>query len=214
MSLADKVKTAVITGGHSFEVIEFHELFRGLPGVDAYIQHLDDFASSPQEVRDGYDALCFYFFPRAGPADGSQAKAALERIGQTEQGVVILHHALLAYPAWPLWQELVGVKSKEFAYYHGEQVNLFVTSVTHPITAGLTAWTIIDETYDMADAGEGSEVLLITDHPKSMKTIAWTRTYGRARVFCNELGHDHQAWAHRNFRTVLERGIRWVARSI
>ena len=35
-------------------------------------------------------------------------KAALERIGQTEQGIVVLHHAILAYPEWPLWAEPGG----------------------------------------------------------------------------------------------------------
>jgi len=215
--MTDKVKTAVITGGHSFEVVPFHQLFRSLPGVDAYIQHLDDYASSPQEVRDSYDALCFYFFPREGPTDEEQAwwagrpKAALERIGQTEQGIVVLHHALLAYPEWPVWAEIVGIEDRDFSYYHGERVNVYATPVEHPITAGLSAWTMIDETYDMADAGEGSAILLTTDHPKSMTTIAWTRAYGQARVFCNELGHDSQAWEHPNFRTVLERGLQWVA---
>ena len=216
----DKVKTAVITGGHSFEVVKFHELFRGLPSVDAYIQHLDDFASSPQEVQDSYDALCFYFFLREGPADEGQPgwagkpRTTLERIGQTTQGVVVLHHAILAYPDWPWWADLVGIEDRDFDYYHDERVNVHVAPLEHPITEGLSAWTIIDETYDMADTGEGSEVLLTTDHPKSMTTIAWTRTCGQARVFCNELGHDSQAWEHPNFRTVLERGIQWVARRI
>jgi hypothetical protein len=218
--MTETVKTAVITGGHSFEVLKFHELFRSLPGVDAYIQHLDDFASSAQAVRDSYDALCFYFFLREGPTDEGQPwwagkpKAALERIGQTEQGVVVLHHALLAYPDWPLWIHLVGIQDRDFDYYHDEQVNVYPTAVEHPITEGLSAWTMIDETYDMADAGEGSEVLLTTDHPKSMTTIAWTRTFGQARVFCNELGHDGQAWKHPSFRMVLGRGIHWAARRL
>ena len=66
------IRIAIITGGHSFDLIEFHELFRGFSSLDVYIQHLDDFASSPQEVRDSYDALVFYFFPREGPTDENQ----------------------------------------------------------------------------------------------------------------------------------------------
>ena len=209
-----QIKTAVITGGHSFDVIEFHELFRALPSLDAYIQHLDDFAASPQEVRDSYDALCFYFFPQPDPTDEGPwwtgaPKAAMEHLGQTEQGIVVLHHALLAYPDWPLWAEIVGIENRSFDYYHGETMNVYPTAVEHPITRGLAPWTMVDETYDMADAGEGSEILLTTDHPKSMKTIAWTRSWNRSRVFCCELGHDHVAWQDPNFRTVLERGVQW-----
>jgi len=207
-----QLQVAVITGGHSFDLIEFHQLFRSYADLDVYIQHLEDFASSPQEVRDGYDALVFYFMPREGPPEGGTPRRALERLAETGQGLVILHHALLAYPDWPLWAEVVGLADAHtFDYYHDEAMNVYPTGVEHPITAGLSPWTIVDETYDMVDAGEGSEVLLTTDHLKSMKTIGWTRAFGRSRVFCFELGHDHVAWEEPNFRTVLERGILWSA---
>ena len=102
------IKTAVITGGHSFDLIEFHELFRSYPDLDVYIQHLEDFASSPQAVRDSYETLVFYFMPREGPAEGGKPRRTLGRLAETGQGLVILHHALLAYPDWPLWAEVVG----------------------------------------------------------------------------------------------------------
>jgi type 1 glutamine amidotransferase len=166
-------------------------------------------------VRDSYDALVFYFMPREGPADGGKPKRALEHLAETGQGLVILHHAILAYPDWPVWSEVVGLADAHtFDYYHGETMNVHPTAVDHPITAGLSPWTIVDETYDMVDAGEGSEILLTTDHPKSMKTIGWTRAFGRSRVFCCELGHDHVAWEDPNFRTVLERGILWSAKEL
>jgi len=72
----------------------------------------------------------------------------------------------------------------------------------------------MDETYAMDSAGEDSAVLLTTDHPQSVKTIAWVRTYKNARVFCFQAGHDDQAFSDPNFRTVVGRGIRWVARRI
>jgi hypothetical protein len=215
-----QLKTAVITGGHSFELIEFHQLFRSLSSLDVYIQHLEDFSSSPQEVRDSYDALVFYFMPREGPTDDGQPgwrgkpKRALEHLSETGQGLVILHHALLAYPDWSVWTELVGIENSAFDYYHDETIKVYPSDVAHPITAGLSPWAIVDETYEMADAGKGSEILLTTDHPKSLKTIGWTRSFGGSRVFCFELGHDHLAWEDPSFRTVLERGVLWSARKL
>jgi len=73
---------------------------------------------------------------------------------------------------------------------------------------------MIDETYAMADAGVGSEILLTTTHPKSMTTLAWTRTYKNARVFCLESGHDNETFVNPLFQTVLARGIRWTARKL
>ena len=54
------LRVAVVTGGHSFDVQNFYRLFRELPGIDAYPQHLEHFSSSPEEVRDAYDAVVFY----------------------------------------------------------------------------------------------------------------------------------------------------------
>ncbi len=70
---------------------------------------------------------------------------------------------------------------------------------------------MVDEAYAMEAIAGDSEILLTADHPLSMKAIAWTREYGRARVFCYQSGHDGQAYRNPSFRTVLARGIRWTA---
>ena len=43
------MRVAVVTGGHSYDVIGLRDLFAGLPGVQAYVQSLDDFASSTED---------------------------------------------------------------------------------------------------------------------------------------------------------------------
>ena len=214
---AGEIKIAVVTGGHSFDVLNFHRLFRCLKGVDTYIQHMDDFASSPQEVRDSYDAVLFYTMLREGPTDegmpwyAGQPKTALEHLGDTEQGIFMLHHAILAYPQWQFWSDLCGIQERSFGYHADQTIQVELTHVEHPITKGLTTWDMVDETYTMSEPGEGNEILLTVDHPNSMRAVAWTRTYKKTRVFCYALGHDNQAWSNPSFRTVLERGIRWVA---
>jgi type 1 glutamine amidotransferase len=89
-----------------------------------------------------------------------------------------------------------------------------VADPDHPITQGVADWGMVDETYDMAEPGPGCCVLLTTDHPRSMKALAWTRERGGSRVFCLQCGHDGRAWAHESFRTVLRRGVLWAARRI
>jgi hypothetical protein len=208
----EPIKIAVITGGHSFDVINFHRLFRELKGVDAYIQHMDDFFSSSESVRDSYDVALFYHMPEEGPSDTGRAYSALAHLGETPQGILLLHHAILAYPKWPVWSEIVGIRDRELtAYYHDQKLHIKVENANHPVTTGLLDWDMVDETYVMNDAGEDSEILLTVDHPQSMKTIAWTRSYKRARALCCTLGHDNQAWDEPNFRTVLTRGIQWTA---
>ena len=123
-----------------------------------------------------------------------------------------MHHALLAFPKWPFWSELCGIEDRDnFEYYHDETLDVDVVDAEHPITSGMKPWRMVDETYLMDDAGEDSHILLTVDHPRSMRTIAWTRQFGQARVFCLESGHDHQTFVDPNYRRVVSRGIAWAA---
>jgi type 1 glutamine amidotransferase len=210
---ANPLRVAVVTGGHTYDVLNFHRLFRALAGVDAYIQHMEDFVATPEPVRDQYDVVLCYHMLMQGPPDGP-VKAALEHLGVTAQGIVVMHHALLAYPAWPTWSELVGIGDRRFGFHYNQRIQVQVARSPHPIIQGLQSWEMTDETYTMADAGAGSEVLLTVDHPNSMKTIGWTRQFKQSRVFCLESGHDNQAWSNAHFREILKRGIHWSARRI
>ncbi len=213
------IRVAVVTGGHSYDVPNFHRLFRALEGVEAFIQSIDDFSASTKAVREGYDVVLFYIMMMPTPVNeglpwyAGQPLTALSELGETEQGIVVLHHALLAYPEWPLWSEIVGIADRRFGYFIGETVHSEIAD-EHPITHGLSSWSMIDETYTMPDAGADSRVLLTYAHPNSMKTIAWTRAYRRSRVFCYEAGHDNATWPDPNFREVLRRGILWSAQRI
>ena len=67
------------------------------------------------------------------------------------------------------------------------------------------------ETYQGRWWAEGNHVLLSTDHPNNDEPVAWTRQYGRSRVFNLQFGHDQQAYACPEYRDLLVRGIRWTA---
>jgi hypothetical protein len=216
------MKIAVITGGHPFEVQPFHQLFRSLPGIEAYIQHTDEFASEPVEMRNRYEALVFYSMFRGTPQDegpwyAGKPKTALENIGDAKQGIVIIHHALLAYPDWPVWDEIVGMKARLMSSYHpNERVKVDIADPQHPIANGIPGWEMIDETYIMdhavmPDAIPGNHIFLTTQQPLSMWPLGWTRQYKQARVFCFASGHGFATYADPNFRSILSNGIRWTA---
>lgn len=211
-----KIKTAVVTGEHPFDVPALHTLFRDIPLVDFYPQHLDDFVADWGKMRQEYDVVVFYCFHQATPGQEQGwwqqgRREALERLGEASQGVLVLHHALLAFPDWPLWSAVCGIADRSFSYHGGQTLGIEVVNAQHPITKGLTAWTMMDETYMMQDAGAASEVLLTTAHPLSMHTLAWTHHYRNARVLCLQSGHDSLAFANPSFRAVVAQGIHWLA---
>lgn len=208
------LKTAVITGRHAFDVPAFHALFRSMTTVDFYLQELDNFAADAGKSRSHYDVLLFYHMHIETPDEqdrtGKRIKEALMQIGETPQGIVLLHHAILAYPKWPFWSELVGIHERSFGYHTNQTLNIEVTNPTHPITAGFDNWRMGDETYTMANAGDDSNILLTVNHPQSMRTLAWARQYKQARIFCFQCGHDNESFAHSMYRAVLQRGIQWA----
>ncbi len=217
---AGPVRTAVVTGQHPADMRGLTRLFRELDGIDAYIQHMEDFTADVGGVRDWYDAVVFYNMHGGQPAsDGpwheSRTREAMERLGQSDQGIVLLHHGILAFLEWEFWSKLAGVADRRFnSYAHDQRLRIHVAKTEHPITAGLSDWEMIDETYEMASADADNDILLTTDHAECMETIAWAREFGQARVFCLQSGHDDQTFIDANFREVLRRGILWAARRL
>lgn len=212
----NKIKTAVITGRHPYDVIGFYAVFNNIPEIDFYPQHLEDFTSDSIANRDQYDVVVFYNFHQETPGNEQNwwekgIKGSLEHLGETKQGILLLHHAILAFPNWDVWADICGIQDRKFGFYIGESVKTEIAKSDHPITNGLSSWEMIDETYLMKDAGEDSEILLTTDNPKSMKTLAWTRQYKNANVFCYQGGHDNRTYADPNFRKVITNGVKWLA---
>jgi len=210
-------RVALVTAGHPYDVPALQRIFREMPGVEASFHHMDDWAAAGAG-RAGYDVVVFYHMLMDGPLENGpwyqgNHKAALSELGRGPQGIVVLHHALLAYPAWRFWSDLVGLPDRSFAYHGGQQVRVTVANPQHPITRGLSDWDMVDETYTMADPSRepGNTVLLTTQHPKSMATLAWTRQFGQAKVFCFQSGHDATAFDAKAFGEVLTRGIRWCS---
>lgn len=107
---------AVVTGAHPFDVPEFHRLFRRMDAVDAYIQDLENFCWDWGQMRDRYDVVLFYNM-HMQMGDHDPAAAVLDGLGKPHQGLVVLHHALLAYPDNTIWSDMVGIADRRFGYH-------------------------------------------------------------------------------------------------
>ena len=202
------MKIAVVTGEHGFREKDFDAVFKNMEGIDFLREDLDIFVDDPNQKD--YETVVFYNFHRPYPTE-AQAEAIL---GLTErgQGIVILHHAILAFPEWDVFSDMCGITERaDFDYFPKQTFHVHVSDHKHPITAGLSDWEMGDETYTMMSAGDDSITLLTTDHPDSMDVLGWSREYGKSRVFCLQSGHDNVTYSNPNFREVLRRGIVWCA---
>jgi uncharacterized protein len=212
-----KIKVAVVTGGHPFEVPAFRDMFSRIPNLDVYIQDLDNFGASTKDgAFDLYDVFVFYNMHYWGLLSvrkdmDERILDAFKRLGERERGVLVLHHALLTVPEQQVWSDVCNLQNRRLRGYRSDEVNTHVVDGDHPITHGLGDWRMTDEVFLLDEPGEGSRVLLKTDHPQSMGALGWTHQYGKARVFCYQSGHGSAAYTNPSFQTVLSRGIEWLA---
>lgn len=209
------IKIAVVTGQHPFDVPAFHAVLKSMPDVDFYPQHLEDFVSDAGNTRDFYDVIVFYNHHQQTPGHennwwDNKTRESLMKIGQTSQGILLLHHAIVAYKDWNFWSKLVGIEKRQMEYSHGETLHVKIEKA-HPTTQGLNDFEMIDETYSLPNERPNSEILLTTDHPKSTRALAWTHKFGQAQVLCFQSGHDSETFENPNFRQFLHNSIRWLA---
>ena len=189
-------------------------------------------ASLPR-LRDDYDVVVFFNWHLDTPPAIEKGwwqqgtTEVLKQLGNQEQGIVVLHHAITAFPQWEFWSQLMGNRHEERSWHFenlgdlvkelsfDETLHIEIADSDDPITAGLVPWDIRGETWGPTIGGfpgPDCHVLLTTNHPKMrMKAIAWKLQFRRSRVFCFQPGHDNYSWADKNFRKVLLRGIQWAA---
>ena len=206
----ERPKIAVVDGAHPYDVVAFHTLFRSFPDLDCYVQSLENWVWNWGDNFQNYRAVVFYNFHQALPAGLEEALLkAIDLMAVNGQGIVVWHHALLAFPNEPVWSSICGIQDRSFQYYVNQTITVVPENKQHPITEGLTPWTVQDETYTMAEPTSDAEILLTVTHPNSMHNVAWTRHYKNSRVLCLQLGHDNMVWSDPGFRELFHRGIRW-----
>lgn len=209
---------AAVVGYHTYEVREFQDMLESFLGLHFYVQHLEQWTSSSEEVRDSYDAVLFYTMEHRTPDGGrpwyeGNVKEAMEHLGAGGQGIILLHHSLLAFENWPLWKELSGLNPALYRDYRLDVPQEYrILNRAHPITRGLADFAMTDESYLCGEVEPvpGMDILIGSKDGKNMSAIAWTKTFRNARVFCLQPGHGPSAFRHESFRTILSRGILWT----
>lgn len=217
MAIQKKWKVAVVVGHHSYEVQPFQDLFTNIPEIECYIQHIEQFTSSSKQVRESYDVIVFYTMRldtpvNDGPWYEGRALDALNELGETKQGLFMLHHSILAFRDWPRWAEICGVATESYKDYHLDQtMNFYIADREHPVMRGIPDFSMVDEAYEMGPCNEKCHVLVTTDCQKNIPTVAWTTQFKQSKVLCCQSGHCNTSYADPNFREIVRRGILWLA---
>jgi type 1 glutamine amidotransferase len=163
--------------------------------------------------RADYDVLVFY---TSGYKLNEIQERALEKFVEDGGGIVGIHGASLTFNNSPFWMRLLGAR---FAgHIRGTHpLNIVIADPSHPITAGVGPFTIIDEEYKHRFADVDRHVLARFrerppgSDPKANMDIIWTRQVGQGRVFYCALGHGKDAWENPAWQKLIVQGILWAA---
>jgi uncharacterized protein len=217
-----KVRVLVVTGGHGFEKEPFFKLFQGNQDIMYQaIEHPKAQALFKAEAARQYDVVVLYDMHQE---ISDEAKADFVARLKEGKGLVVLHHAIADYQQWPEYWNIIGaryylqpavvngVQKARSAYQHDVDFKVLVADKKHPVTRGVSDFSIHDETYKLYDVAEDCHPLLTTDEPQSNRIIAWAKTYKKSRVVYLQSGHDHLAYENPNFQQLLRQAIRWTAR--
>ncbi len=220
--LKGKIRVLLITGGHGFEKDAFFKLFQDNPDITYQaVAHPQAYAMLKADAAKQYDVIVTYDYNQKIPEEARKDFVARLKEGK---GLLVLHHAIAAYPAWPEYWKIIGahyylaktningVEKPRSAAKEGMHFRIHIADPKHPVTRGVQDFDIHDETYKWFDVAQECHPLLTTDEPESNKVIAWAKTYERARVVYMQSGHDHFAYDNPNYQQILRQAIRWVAR--
>ncbi|GAB4359584.1 MAG: hypothetical protein OHK0021_03750 [Bryobacter sp.] len=194
---------------------------------DTYIQTSSEFITKKKMTGnkknlDYFDAVFFYTTGELR-MDDEQKAALLTFIRDEGKGFIGGHSAIDTFYQWPEYGEMVG------GYFDRHPWNTFDAPVIvedreHPITSHFPkAFTIFDEIYQVKNYSRDKvrvlarldETKLDMKKPNINRTdgdfpVAWTKTYGKGRVFYSTFGHLDQALNRPDIRTMYTQAIKWA----
>jgi hypothetical protein len=169
-----------------------------------------------------YAAVMFYTTGELPFTD--EEKAALLDFIKSGHGFVGVHSATDTLYEWGGYHQIIGGYFNNHPWH--QLVTVDVVDPSSKLVSGLgKSFQIKDEIYQIGDfRADDSHVLLALD-PASVDLnksgvhrryygwpIAWTRMFGKGRVYYNSLGHEEAVWNDARYQDMILKAIKWVMR--
>lgn len=152
-----------------------------------------------------YDLLVFFY--TVGAITDAQKNGLLNWLA-SGKGYAGVHSAADSFRECPEYRAMVGGHFVTHPHYRQYQVS--VVDPANEITKDLVEFTVTDEQY-ITDYDPRVNVLCSALWKGNRMPVAWTKNWGKGKVFYLALGHDPNACKHEMFSLLLQRGARWAA---
>jgi hypothetical protein len=216
---AQSVKVMLVTGGHSYDTIQFFQLFDSFQNITyKHFGQPDANNAIANGAASQYDVLVFYDMWKSLSVTEKEAYLKLTREGKP---FLFLHHSLVSYQNWPEFEQIIGgkyiEKSTDVAiveqsnYKHDVWVDITVPDPHHPVTSGLENFRLFDEVYGNYRISPDVIPLLETNHPGSEPVIGWINRYNSSTIIYLQPGHDRHAFESEPYRKLIYQAINYLA---
>lgn len=166
-----------------------------------------------------YDAVMFYTTGEL-PFTEVQKQAFSDWL-KAGHGFIGVHSATDTFYTWKDYHKIIGGYFTCHPWH--QEVTVEVADPDDKIVQFLgSSFKINDEIYQIGDFLDDDHVLLALDPMSVDRTkpcthlryygwpLAWTRKYGKGRVFYTALGHEDAVWKSEQFQQLLQNGIGWT----
>jgi type 1 glutamine amidotransferase len=151
----------------------------------------------------------------------SQQEALFEFV-RSGHGYVSIHGADNAAQDWlPAWKEMLGGVFSHYGLPDGKtkkgKYTVKIVDTSSPITHDVKDFPIEDELYYQLQMMPDVQPLATIEYQGTAWPVAWTRTFGKGRVFHTTLGHrdfgpnKNDPLHNNNLARLVIQGIEWVA---
>ncbi len=172
-----------------------------------------------------FDAI-FFFGVREADLDRRAAPDLLSFVRDDGKGFVATHAGATGFFSWPEFGEMLGGRFDEHPWGISE-ATVVVEDATSPMTKHLPkTFAVTDEHYQLKEFSRSKlHVLARLDASKlDLKAplvhrtdadfpVAWTKTYGKGRVFYSTLGHPRELWDTPWLQTMYFEALKWAMAS-
>ena len=131
-------------------------------------------------------------------------------------GLLGMHSSSTSLTGMRQWPSILGgrwVRGISMHPPHGECI-VSMTGAQHPITQGLTDFSVVDERYSHLEVR--SDVAVLYDHrfEDGIHPLIWAHETGGGRVVYDALGHDVGSYDAPGHVRLVERSVRWLLRQL
>ncbi|MDO5552165.1 MAG: ThuA domain-containing protein [Planctomycetia bacterium] len=219
----EKIRVLFISGGHPFNEEELDAFMNSFPELEITKAVMP---AARDLLKPGLESSCdvVLFYDMDNSPVSEEQKSNYVALLNSGIGVFAWHHHLCSNQNWEEYYDLAGGRTflAPTADYRGKEypasvfaccqpIKLHVEKPDHPVTKGISDFTITDEIYGKLLIHPDAEVLLTSDHELQNHITAWIWHYGKSTIVANLLGHDSVAWNQPEFKQMFIQTLRFLA---